>query len=140
MNQKNNIHLQGFIRIYDNEVMLDDDYTMLSRELGNRLYKSNQERSNYDKGEGTTEDSLFIPNVFLRIYASDKKISLDEVVEKDVRKMSGDLDLLTEWYGYSEYTIEGYDTVNFTLGNHHLDQLFKAYEGKYVHILVEVKE
>lgn len=57
----------------------------------------------------------------------------------------GALDIFQEWYGYSEWTIMGYDVENFKLisedgGEHDLEKIFKSYIGKYVHIVIDILE
>ena len=46
----------------------------------------------------------------------------------------GGLDLYEEWWGYSEFTVMGYDILNFKLvskdgGEHDLDKIIRSYRG-----------
>lgn len=79
-------------------------------------------------------------NIQLRYYISDEKInSKEEVEEKFLQKILGSIDISVENIGYSEYTITGYSTENFTLGGHNLEYIFSNYIGKYICIIV-IKE
>lgn len=77
-------------------------------------------------------------NIQLRYYVSDNEIeSQEDIQEKYLKKILGDIDICVENIGYSEYTITGYSTENFTLGGHDLEKIFSNYIGKYVCIIVE---
>lgn len=84
----------------------------------------------------TSED-----NIQLRYYISDNEItSKEEIEEKYLEKILGNIDIALENVGYSEYTITGYDLVNFKLGGHDLEKIFKNYLGKYACIIVNKEE
>ena len=105
--EKNNNALSG---IYDKEI--DED-------LGYRVCTSGN-------------------NVQLRYYTSDNEIkSKEEIEEKYLAKISGSIDIAVENIGYSEYTITGYETTNFKLGGHDLEEEFSRYIGKYVCIIID---
>lgn len=80
-----------------------------------------------------------IPNVSIKIYSSDRPSTLEEAEDKLVQSIYGDFDARTENYGYSEYTVMGFDLVRMELGGHDLTQIFESLEGKYVHFLFEVE-
>ncbi|HCC04023.1 MAG TPA: hypothetical protein DEP51_04105 [Clostridiales bacterium] len=115
---------------------------MLSVEIGDFIEKNNDKLSSlYDKEVdedlgyriNTRED-----NIQLRYYISDVEIkSKEEIEEKYLQKLLGSIDISVENIGYSEYTITGYSTENFTLGGHDLEKIFSNYIGKYVCIIVE---
>lgn len=75
--------------------------------------------------------------VFLRFYESDKECTLDEAVEGWVEKMVGKLTAVGSDYGYSEYTIEGFNISSLKLGGHDLKKIFESKKGKYLHILID---
>lgn len=84
----------------------------------------------------TSED-----NIQLRYYISDNEItSKEEIEEKYLEKILGNIDIALENIGYSEYTITGYDLVNFRLGGHDLEKIFNNYLGKYACIIVNKEE
>lgn len=115
---------------------------VLSVEIGDFIEKNNDKLSSlYDKEVdedlgyriNTRED-----NIQLRYYISDVEIkSKEEIEEKYLQKLLGSIDISVENIGYSEYTITGYSTENFTLGGHDLEKIFSNYIGKYVCIIVE---
>lgn len=128
-----------------NVVIIKNGYRwgdVLSVEIGDFIEKNNDKLSLlYDKEVdedlgyriSTRED-----NIQLRYYISDIKIkSKEEIEEKYLQKVLGSIDISVENIGYSEYTITGYSTENFTLGGHDLEKIFSNYIGKYVCIIVE---
>lgn len=84
------------------------------------------------------EGKDIIKNVFLRIYDSDKEISLEEVTEQHTKAILGDLEAIGQYYGYSEYTIEGFIINNLKLGGHDIGEIIKQKNKKYLHILIDV--
>lgn len=129
----------------ENIVIIKNGYKwgrVLSVEIGDFIEKNNDKLSSlYDKEVdedlgyriSTRED-----NIQLRYYISDTKInSKEEIEEKYLEKILGSIDIAVENIGYSEYTITGYSTENFTLGGHNLEKIFSNYIGKYVCIIVE---
>ena len=128
-----------------NVVIIKNGYKwgdVLSVEIGDFIEKNNDKLSSlYDKEVdedlgyriNTRED-----NIQLRYYISDVEIkSKEEIEEKYLQKLLGSIDISVENIGYSEYTITGYSTENFTLGGHDLEKIFSNYIGKYVCIIVE---
>jgi len=118
----------------------------LAKEIGDFIENISNKLSHvYDKevdeyGLGyricTSED-----NIQLRYYISDNEItSKEEIEEKYLEKILGNIDIALENVGYSEYTITGYDLVNFRLGGHDLEKIFKNYLGKYACIIVNKEE
>lgn len=81
--------------------------------------------------------SLFIPNCSLRFYHSKKKLKLEEVQEKYLKQLFGDIDIFGENYGYSEYTILGLDVEQLVIGGHNLEEILSNYIGEYTHIIIE---
>lgn len=132
----------GNVSIIQNNNYYDDT---LSVEIGDFIEKSNNKLSRtyskeVDKDLGyrinTSED-----NIQLRYYTSDDKIkSQEDIQEKYLQKILGSIDISVENIGYSEYTITGYETENFTLGGHNLEEIFSNYIGKYVCIIVDKEE
>jgi hypothetical protein len=109
------------------------------------LLKGSFDRSHNDESDINDEDeqiwineSVVVPNVFFRFYASDGKKSLEEVQETHlIQSLGGNMDILTVLVGYSEYTITGCNIENFTIGNHDMEEILNGYIGKYIHILID---
>lgn len=85
--------------------------------------------------EEESEDTM--ENIFLRIYVCPKECSLEEALENQVKKMSGCLSAIGEEYGYSEYTIEGFNVRSLKLGGHDIDDIIKGFGHYYLHILID---
>ena len=85
-----------------------------------------------------------INNVFMQIHVSDKEITLEEANNNCILMSLGQLDIYETWYGYSEWTIMGYDLQSFRLvgndGEHDLNDIFLNYVGKYLILVVEIKD
>ena len=85
-----------------------------------------------------------INNVFMQIHISDKEITLEEANNNFILMSLGQLDIYETWYGYSEWTIMGYDLHSFRLvgndGEHDLNSIFLNYVGKYLILVVEIKD
>ena len=85
-----------------------------------------------------------INNVFMQIHVSDKEITLEEANNNFILMSLGQLDIYETWYGYSEWTIMGYDLQSFRLvgndGEHDLNDIFLNYVGKYLILVVEIKD
>ena len=77
-----------------------------------------------------------IKNVFLRIYDSSEKTTLDEAIKGHIRSISGDMSLTGQEYGYSEVTIEGFDVTSAKIGGHDIQKIIDSKKGKYLHILI----
>ena len=150
MNDKKELILIGKLEIdYEGNIGIrrkDSWINGLAKEIGNFIENISNKLSHvYDKevdeyGLGyricTSED-----NIQLRYYISDNEItSKEEIEEKYLEKILGNIDIALENVGYSEYTITGYDLVNFRLGGHDLEKIFKNYLGKYACIIVNKEE
>ena len=85
-----------------------------------------------------------INNVFMQIHVSDKEITLEEANNNCILMSLGQLDIYETWYGYSDWTIMGYDLQSFRLvgndGEHDLNDIFLNYVGKYLILVVEIKD
>lgn len=79
-----------------------------------------------------------IQNVFLRFYQSDKECPLEDAVKGHLKKMFGSLEVEGSEYGYSEYTIEGFDIHKATMGGHNIQEIIDSKKGKYLHILIDI--
>lgn len=136
---ENTIHLEGWLVNHEEGMSFKGSDTiadMLASAVSLRCDDYN--RSGSDFGNLFAKDSMNVPNVQMRMHISDNQISLEQAEEKQILSSIGELDIYTEWYGYSEWTILGYNVENFTVGNHDIEQILRSNEGKYVHILVDI--
>ena len=81
--------------------------------------------------------SYYIPNCNISFYISDNKLLLEDVSEKYTMQLLGSIDVFGENYGYSEWTIIGFNTQKFTIGNHNLNEILRSYKDKYINLIIE---
>lgn len=143
------IHIEG--KLYDggDGVELQDSCGSLAEKIASELWTNHTEckKSRFDVEDDNDqiEASLFIPRISFRAYFSDNQCSLEDAESNQILLSVGALDIFQEWYGYSEWTIMGYDVENFKLvsedgSEHDLEKIFKSYIGKYVHIVIDILE
>ena len=141
------IHIQG--RLYDDGdgVGIDGSYgslaELIAKEINKEASNCSPSKMDTDEFNDQVEASVFIPKVSFRAYFSDNECTLEEAENNQILLSIGELDIFQEWYGYSEWTIMGYDVENFKLtsedgGEHDLEQIFASYYEKYVHIVIEI--
>lgn len=137
---ENTIHLEGWVVDYAEGMSLKGSTDTIAEILASvvSLRCNDCNRSGSDFGDLFAKDSMNVPNVLMRMHFSDNQISLEQAEEKQILSSIGELDIYTEWYGYSEWTILGYNVENFTVGNHDIEQILRSNKGKYVHILVDI--
>ena len=133
----------------DNTILIRNGHEVYGDELVELINEElhiNLDRVTPSKNDNYEEDddygdlggiSLFIPKCKISFYISDNEISLDEVSERYTMQLLGGLDIYGENYGYSEWTIMGFSTHNFTIGNHDLNEILKSYNGKYINFVME---
>ena len=93
-----------------------DDYRLLD-ELGIN--------SGYIYGEG--EDLIeIVPNVKVCIYSNPKEFDYEQAKKMIIDKYFGSMSAETQDYGYSEYTIEGFEVYSLKIGNHDLIQILNS--------------
>lgn len=97
-----------------------------------------------EEDDRTIAINTMVDNVFIQIHVSDKEITLEEANNNFILMSLGQLDIYETWYGYSEWTIMGYDLQSFRLvgndGEHDLNDIFLNYVGKYLILVVEIKD
>lgn len=162
LNEREIIHLEGYISIGEDDIELADIKDgisfMIAEDIARKLediyhkYGLDSKNSLYlDIGDDDDEYPEFrwlserVPKVFLKIYVSDNKIALEQAKSNVLLQQLGCLDIYGEEYGYSEHTILGIDIQNFTLegedgGSHSINDILSSYEDKYVHIEMEIIE
>lgn len=114
------IHVKGWAKDIDLTAALSNNY-----DVPDHVFPFGEEGTN------------LIPNTFFRFYESDEECSLDEAMEGHVRTFCGDLSLTGSEFGYSEYTVEGFDITALKLGGHDIDAILKSKAGSYLHILID---
>lgn len=76
-------------------------------------------------------------NISMELFASDKRMKLDQIREYIVLDSMGLLEFQEGWYGYSSWTIEGFNTEKFTLGGHDILEILKYHKGKFVYLVID---
>lgn len=142
---KFSIHLCGYVVNSHDGWTLDGNVNIakviaerLSELAGDRMTPSSEDKN--DGKDDTVAASVHTPEVAVKIFTSSKKCSISQARENQILASIGELDIFVDAYGYSEFTIMGYDTLNFKLvskdGEHCLDTILKSNEGKYMHIVI----
>lgn len=133
------VHLHGFLINNEDGTRFEKSWNSVAQDISAKIPNGVESKASKCQTDDdyTTDTSLYIPNVFLQIHLSDKEITLEEAVNNQILSSIGELDIYTSWYGYSEYTIEGYTVDNFTIGGHDIEEILKSNVGKYAHIVMK---
>lgn len=155
------IHINGFLELNDDgwtdnmvEIMCSryGCYQSLATVIGEHIIKEYENSliaisalDDINDIEMGIDISINIPKVAMRVYYANDECSLEEAETNFILSSIGCLDIYQIATGYSEWTIMGYDVLNFKLisedgGGHDLGEIFKNYIGKYVHILIDIIE
>ena len=123
-------HLSGYNLDIDS---FDSNYKLLNElniDVGDIYAKEDEEMRDY------------IPNIFIQIFKCPKECTLDEAKHYTLLNIQGMMTIETQEYGYSEYTIEGFNVYNMTLGGHNIEKILKdKSKGIYTHITIQrIKE
>ena len=78
------------------------------------------------------------PNVFFRVYHTEKETTLTEAMEGHIKRMCGSLEAEGSSYGYSEVTIEGFNLSELKIGGHDIQKILDGFPGEYLHVLIDV--
>ena len=114
------IHIEGKAHSIDIPKELSDNYDL---------------DANFDFENESLE---VIPDCFIRIWVSEKECTLEEAQESELRKVLGDMTLVGQEVGYSEYTITGFEVHSAFIGGHSVQAILDEVPyGHYVHILIE---
>ena len=87
--------------------------------------------------DGGVSSKYHLDNVEIQIFSAVERTSLENITKNVVLKSMGVLDFEEGWYGWSSFTIEGYDTNTFKLGGHDILDIIRQLEGKYVYISID---
>ena len=143
---KKKILISGYVNLdEDDNIIVSKDKECLwyedtlANEIYDRIENHNELELSID-GEPDEEMgglSYYVPNCEIYFYISDNPISLDEVSERYTRQLLGGLNVFGENYGYSAWTIMGFDVSRFMIGNHDLNSILSGYKGKYINFVIE---
>lgn len=142
-----NIHICGWIEKDWNEFPSIDDvpiHELLNDMIDALGIKTKESYYHNEENDYNINISALVENVSMQIHVSDKEITLDDANYNNILMSIGELDICETWYGYSEYTIEGYDIESFRLignnGGHDLNEILLNYVGKYLNMVVIINE
>ena len=93
-----------------------------------------------DTTEGLGGRRVYIPNVRMRVYATDDVCNLDEAIGSLVDKLYGEMFTNVRNTGYSEWTITGLHVEDFRIGGHDLNTELDRYIGQYIHFILEYED
>lgn len=94
----------------------------------------------YKHGEGLGGKRAAIKNCKIMMYTSKKETTFKEAQEKFIYAMFsayGVYEMDSNYVGYSEWTITGFDLAKCKLGGHDLNQILLSHKGEYANIEVE---
>jgi hypothetical protein len=80
---------------------------------------------------------IIVPNVLVKIYRCPKECSLEEAKHALIDKYFGYMDISTQDYGYSEYTVEGFDVLECKIGEHDLNDLLQDDQNRFIILTIE---
>ena len=130
---------EGFAEINDLPI-----HRQLNREIELLGVNTKNSYSCNERNEWNQNVNSLVENVFIKLHVSDKEMTLEEANDKLILASIGELDIFETWYGYSEYTIEGYELESFKLkgnqGEHDLEKILLDYVGKYLIMEVEIRD
>ncbi|MBE9390144.1 hypothetical protein [Vagococcus salmoninarum] len=142
--------LKGFVVIdphdMDGEVFLvknDQKETSSERELGSLVSNALlalgvEDMATEDDFENQNINQKFIAdNIQLQVFASSKRTSLDDIKEKVILDSMGLLELQEDWYGYSTWTVMGFNVETFTLGGHDILEIIKSLKDKFIYMVIK---
>lgn len=96
----------------------------------------------FDDDDSDHKYSVEIPNVSITIFNAPNKVTKDEILEYKILSSIGGLGLDSEYHGYSEFSIEGFNVTLFKLngngGEHDLSRILELLDGQYVQFVMEV--
>lgn len=137
------LHLYGYLyrKEYEDLILRSSDKKTLFRVASElREFGKEHGREEYDD-VGLGAYHINLNNCNLKILATDKECSLEEAEGALVDRLyGGEVYAYLENIGYSEFTIIGIDIEELRIGGHDIIEELRSYEGKYVHIVLELVE
>ena len=67
-----------------------------------------------------------VPNVKICVYTASKPFSYEQAKGFIIDKYFGEMSIESQDYGYSEYTIEGFNIYSLKIGNHDLLEILNS--------------
>lgn len=136
------VHIEGWLNLdEDDNLQIKKEQEHWSGDTIAELINEQCEYTSFSTKGDNDDDlggiSLYIPECELRFYTSDTKLPLEKVQEEHLKKLFGAIDVYGENYGYSEYTILGFNVEKLTIGNHDLNEILRDYLDKYIHIIIK---
>lgn len=80
-----------------------------------------------------------VENVKVCVYSHKKPFTLEEAEQAIIDKYFGAMSIQSQDYGWSEYTIEGFNVYHMTIGGHDLYQILNNIEGYKIFTLEKVE-
>lgn len=80
---------------------------------------------------------VIVPKVLVKIYRCPKECSLEEAKGALIDKYFGAMNISTQDYGYSEYTVEGFDVLECKIGEHDLNDLLQDEQNRFTILTIE---
>ena len=112
-------------------------YTLLSVLMSDKLVNQKYEYVELEGRKDTYAAADYIfKNLFVRYYVSAEPLTLAEVQEKHLNQFYGDLDIKTDWVGYSEWTVLGTDTFVLKIGGHDIEKELLSHLGKHLVMVI----
>nr|WP_207702658.1 hypothetical protein [Enterococcus sp. 665A]MBO1340301.1 hypothetical protein [Enterococcus sp. 665A] len=93
-------------------------------------------KNSYEKEQGIS-GKYVADNVMMQLFASSKRVKLDEIKEKIVLNSMGLLNFRETEYVHSTWTIGGYISETFTLGGHNILEILKQHEGQFIYLVID---
>lgn len=81
-----------------------------------------------------------VSNIKVEIYSSPNKFTYEEAEKMVIDKYFGDMSVQSQNYGYSEYTIEGFNLYSLKIGNHDLIEILNNIDGYKILKIERVKQ
>lgn len=140
--------IAGYIRKSESDIFLeknkkseDDDYYPEIESLGRQIadhFVTISKPINISFSDWTRGALVVYKDIFLQYYLSKEETKWDEIEEKFIRKLAGELITEDRCDGYSEYTITDTWTDIF-VGGHNLLKELTDHEYEYVIIRINYK-
>lgn len=123
----------------DRKEVTDNDVDRQLRLLiTNALEKlGSEDLSTEDDYESGVSGKYEVENIKLQLFAATERMKLDQIKENVLLDSMGLLEFQENWYGYSTWTIEGFNTQTFTLGGHDVLEILRQHEGKFIYLVID---
>ena len=99
-----------------------------------KLYKE-LVKDNLDTDDEFDEYNITIPECEVSLYWSNNEEDFETMKIYYLTQMFGCLELDGNQYGYSAWTIMGFEVTRFQLGDHDLKEILNDISGKYIHMI-----